>query len=252
MKLNYRVLGSGQPLYVLHGLLGMLDNWITPGKILAEKYQVILVDQRNHGRSPHSPEMNYKLMMEDLKELIHELNHDEIFLIGHSMGGKTAMKFAQNYPNYVEKLLIADIGPKKYPVHHEAILGGIHAVKLDQLARRSAAKVIMKEHISEEGTIQLLLKNLYWIEKGRMAWRFNLKTIENALEGIGEVVHDRIFDRETLFLRGSKSSYILDEDLEDMRLYFPNCDLKTIKDTGHWVHAEKPEAFSVEAISFFG
>lgn len=250
MKLHYKKMGSGEPLIVLHGLMGMLDNWQTPAKTFAEHFEVFLIDQRNHGHSPHSDDFSYQLMMEDLLEFVEDHDIHQAHFLGHSMGGKTVMKFAQNYPDYVDKLIVADIAPRAYEVHHQQILAGLLAVNLETTKSRKEAEQILSQYISEFGVKQFLLKNLYWKEKGKLAWRFNLETINKVIADIGEEINDAMFEGETLFIRGEISNYITDSDFDMIHTYFPSAKVTTIKNAGHWVHAEQPELFINEVIDF--
>jgi len=194
MELFYKKIGHGHPLIVMHGLMGMLDNWATPAKVLAQHFEVYLVDQRNHGHSPHSDDFSYQEMSDDLYE----------FIITHQLEG---------------------------------------AVELKIIHKRSDADKILKQYVSEVGVRQFLLKNLYWPEKGRLAWRFNLNVISETIEQIGEAINDRQYDGETLFIRGERSNYIQDSDKEMIDIYFPNAEIETIANAGHWVHAEQPDHF---------
>ena len=243
MKLHHKIIGEGQPLIILHGLFGMLDNWQTLGKRWAENYQVILVDLRNHGHSPHDSELNYQVMMEDLEELTDDLFLDEINIIGHSMGGKLAIKFAQTYPELMNKLIVADIGPKKYPIHHHRILEGLLSVPIDEMKSRQEIKVRLSKYIEQDQTIQFFLKNLYWKEKGKLAWRFNLEAVANNIKNVGDDLLHTQFDKPTLFIRGGSSNYILDEDIPAITNSFPNSQIATIPNAGHWLHAENPQMF---------
>ena len=243
MKLHYKKTGNGNPVIILHGLFGMLDNWTMIAKELAENFTVYLVDQRNHGRSPHDEQFNYEVMAEDLMEFMENENLDSAHIIGHSLGGKTAMKFAQNNPNYIEKLIVVDIAPKVYPVHHDEIIAALKSVNLTHLKRRTEADETLKQSIKEESIRQFLLKSLYWKSKGELAWRFNLKTIANNIENVGQENHDRQFNGETLFIKGGSSSYILKEDIEDIKLIFPNAKVREVPNADHWVHAEQPKVF---------
>ena len=184
MKLNFKKIGKGKPLLILHGLFGSSDNWGSLGKKFAENNLVYLVDLRNHGRSPHSKEMSYDLMADDLLELIQDENINSPIILGHSMGGKAALLFAEKYPKYLEKLIVADIGIKAYPMHHDEILKGLNSVKLHEISSRNQAQQSIQSHIENLGIQQFLLKNLYWIEKGKLAWRMNLKQIEINIEEI--------------------------------------------------------------------
>lgn len=236
-------MGEGQPLIILHGLFGMLDNWQTLGKKWAEKYQVILVDQRNHGHSEHDKHFNYQVMMEDLEELTDDLFLDDINILGHSMGGKVAMKFAQTYPALVNKLIVADIGPKLYPVHHQQIIDGLFSIDFSAVSSRKEVEAQLKNYIPEPGTIQFFLKNLYWKEKGVLNWRFGLDEISSNINNVGEDLYAGNFDKDTLFIRGGNSNYILDEDNPAIKQSFPKSVIETIPNTGHWLHAENPEMF---------
>lgn len=250
MKLHYRELGEGRPLIILHGLFGFSDNWQTHGKKLAEYFRVILVDLRNHGHSDWSDEFSYELMADDVHELCQELNLEEVHLIGHSMGGKVAMQFAQKYAERLEKLVIVDIGFKEYPMHHQHILAGIHSVDLENNTSRRQAQEQMSKHIDSEGVMQFLLKNLYWKEKGKLDWRMNVAVLENKMPEILQEIAVEDVSVPTLFIRGEMSNYILDEDFESIEERFIDVDIKTIENAGHWVHAEQADVFLDTLLSF--
>lgn len=250
MKLHYRELGSGKPLMILHGLFGFSDNWQSHAKKLSEYYRVILVDLRNHGRSDWSDEFSYEIMADDVKELCDELNLSEMILMGHSMGGKVAISFAQKNEDLLEKLVVVDIGTKEYPMHHEHILKGIHAVTLDGVSSRREAQAQMSTHIELNGIKQFLLKNLYWKEKGQLAWRMNVEVLENCIPNILSQMPDHEIMIPTLFIRGELSNYILDEDLEELEHQFADSEIVTIEGAGHWVHAESPGEFQDALLSF--
>lgn len=246
MKLAYREFGSGQPLIILHGLFGQSDNWNTLAKRFGENgFKVFTVDQRNHGLSHHDDEWDYRVMAMDLKEFIdtHQLNN--VIILGHSMGGKTVMFFEQMFPNLAQKIIIADIAPRAYEPHHDSVLKALNAVDFTEINTRKDAENILGQYISDFGTKQFLLKNIYWKEDEtkQMAWRFNLKVITAEYNNIGVRVPDFKSDTEALFIRGEKSNYISDEDEKDIVNRFSNYQLKTIANSGHWVHAEQPEAF---------
>lgn len=243
MKLNYKIYGEGEPLIVIHGLLGMLDNWSTHARRWGKKYRVITVDARNHGRSSHSEEMNYEAMVEDLNKLMDDLGINESHLLGHSMGGKIVMKFAQNYPYRVKKLLVADISPCEYPVRHDAILEALNSVPLNELEKRTDADHYLEKYIHETGIRQFLMKSLYQKKDKTYAWRFNLPAITNNIAAMGESVMDSRFEGETLFIRGTKSNYITKAHYNDIDLIFPNSRIAEIEGAGHWLHAEKPDEF---------
>lgn len=250
MKLNYREYGEGKPLVILHGLFGFSDNWQTHAKRLADYYRVITVDLRNHGKSPWSDEVSYTSMAEDVHELCVDLGLNEIILMGHSMGGKVAMYFALKYEEILEKLIVVDIGVKSYPMHHQHILAGIHAVQLDGVETRKQAEADLRKHIESPGIIQFLLKNLYWKEKGQLQWKMNVHALETNMEEILSAVPEMECFVPTLFIRGEMSNYILDEDIHELEHYFPDSELVTIENAGHWVHAEAPEEFVETVLSF--
>lgn len=250
MKLHYREMGTGQAMVILHGLFGNSDNWQTHAKKLSDYYRVIVVDQRNHGHSAWSEEFSYDLMAEDLHEIFQELDLKKAILIGHSMGGKTAIRFAQNHSELLEKLVVVDIGVKEYPMHHQEILKGLHAVHLDQINTRSEAEKILTQYIDSNGVRQFLLKNIFWIEKGKLAWRMNIPVLEREMLHILSKIPDDEVLIPTLFIRGALSNYILDEDLENLENQFPDMILTTINNAGHWVHAEAPDEFIEQLLSF--
>ena len=245
MDLYSNIIGEGKPFIILHGFLGMGDNWKTLGKEFSDAgYQVHLVDQRNHGRSFWSDTFNYEVLAEDIKRYCDKHDLKNIILMGHSMGGKTAMLFATLYPELLDKLIIADISPRFYPVHHEWILNGLSALDFDKIESRSEADKALSKHIKEKGIRQFLLKNLYWKEKGRLALRLNLEVLKREVAEVGEALPSyATYNKETLFLRGDRSEYIGVEDESIIKNYFPNATIETIPNAGHWLHAENPEAF---------
>jgi len=252
MLLHSNILGEGKPIIILHGFLGMSDNWKTIGLKLSENgFQVHLIDQRNHGQSFHSNEFNYDVLVEDLKIYCESNSLNDIILLGHSMGGKTAMLFATKYPTRVSKLLVADISPRFYPVHHDSILKGLSALNFDIIKSRGEAEEILGNYVSDLGTRQFLLKNLYWIEKGKLALRMNLEVLKEEVSEIGEPLPSQArFEKGTLFLKGDRSEYIGDEDESIIQNHFPNVKIVTISNAGHWLHAENPEDFFDAVIKF--
>lgn len=250
MKLHYKELGEGKPMMILHGLFGCLDNWNTHAKKLADYFRVIAVDLRNHGRSPWSDNFSYPIMAEDVKELCDDLQLEDVIMVGHSMGGKVAMHFAQKYESYLEKLVIVDMGIKSYPMHHQHILAGIHAVDLPNIKVRREAEVQMSAHIESEGVKQFLLKNLYWKEKGVLAWRMNVDVLERELPNILSGLPEGEVSVPSLFIRGAASNYVLDEDFDSIEEVFIDVEFETVDDAGHWVHAEAPEPFLEALLSF--
>lgn len=241
MKLNYKTLGEGQPLLVLHGLFGSLDNWMTLAKHWSSSHEVWLIDQRNHGQSPHDPDFSYPQMARDLHDFIHDHQIENPNILGHSMGGKTAMEFAINYPDLLNKLIVIDIAPVKYKVHHYAIIDALESVNLSAIKSRKEADLVLQSKISDFGTRQFLLKNLYWKTKEELSWRFNLNVIKNQIVPISEwAISDGKFNHSSLFIRGGRSEYVLDRYEDKIKEKFPNYEMKTIEQAAHWVHAEAP------------
>ena len=250
--LHSKIVGEGKPLIILHGYFGMGDNWKSHANKFAEDgFEVHLLDQRNHGRSFHSDDFNYELLVEDLYRYIEAHNLAEVSVLGHSMGGKTAMLFAVDYPERVSKLLIADISPKNYPPHHHTILKALNSVDFSIQNSRKLVDAKLEELIIETGIRQFLLKNTFWKEKGKMDFRFNLKSLtENNVEVGKELPSFAIFEEDVLFLKGGNSDYILEEDGALINAHFPKAVIKTIDNAGHWLHAENPKDFYKEAITF--
>nr|WP_255700814.1 alpha/beta fold hydrolase [Flavobacterium sp. AS60] len=252
MILHSRIEGEGKPLIIIHGFIGMSDNWKSFGSLYAaEGFQVHMLDLRNHGKSFHSDDFNYTVMSNDVLEYCQHYNLTNLSIIGHSMGGKVAMLFATTYPEMVEKLIVADIGPKYYAPHHQDILAGLNAVDFSTKPDRTQVEETLYPFIPDFGTRQFLMKNLYWVEPGQLAFRFNLPVFNTKIESIGEALPDENhFDKPTLFIRGGNSKYILDTDLPDIKKHFPNIELATIPNVGHWLHAENPKLFFEETARF--
>lgn len=252
MKLYSKIIGKGKPFIILHGFLGMGDNWKTLGKDFSEKgFEVHLVDQRNHGRSPHTEDFGYDVMAEDIKEYCEDKNLENIVLLGHSMGGKTAMKVATSYPDLVHNLIVVDIAPKYYEPHHQTILDGLTMLQNSELDSRGLADEKLEAYIPEWGVRQFLLKNLYWKEKGKLALRMNLDVLKEKVERVGKALNEEDkFEKDTLFVSGGSSNYIRKEDRELIKSHFPKSNIVTIKDAGHWVHAEKADDFFQVIMAF--
>lgn len=252
MKLHSMILGEGQPFLILHGFLGMSDNWKTLGKQFAKDgFQVHLIDQRNHGKSPHSDEFSYQLMAEDIAAYCKEHQLENIILLGHSMGGKTAMLTACEHENLVEKLIIVDIAPKYYAPHHQQILKGLTALDEAKLTSRGDAEDFLGDYIQETGVKLFLLKNLYWKTKDKLSLRMNLDVLKEKIDSIGEALHQgAIYNGPSLFISGENSDYIQKEDENLIREHFPKAEIVEIKEAGHWVHAENMEAFYKAVHSF--
>lgn len=246
-----KIEGEGKPFIIMHGFLGMSDNWKTLGtQFASEGYQVHMLDLRNHGRSFHSDDFNYEAMVQDVYEYCAENNLEMVDMLGHSMGGKVAMFFAVTYPEKINKLIVADIGPKYYRPHHQDILAGLNAVDFTQKPERAEVEEILKGHVDDFGTRQFLMKSLYWVEPGQLAFRFNLEVFNSEIENIGEALSEAVFDKPTLFIKGGNSNYIKEEDYESIKRQFPEAQIEVIENAGHWLHAENPKEFYQKTISF--
>ena len=244
MNLFYRTEGEGRPLIILHGLFGSSDNWVTLAKRFGRQRKVFLLDQRNHGASPHDEDFNYKVMVNDLR--IFFMQHDIIKpdILGHSMGGKVAMFFAVKYPDLINKLMVIDIGPKQYPIHHDVILEGLKAIDIKSISSRQEADDELAEYVEYDWVRQFLLKNLKRNGTG-YSWKMNLDVIYDQIANMGEGLKpDDQFNHQTLFVKGSLSHYILDVDLVYIKKHFPQSKLRTIEGASHWLHVEKPDALS--------
>ena len=250
--LNAKTFGNGPALVILHGLFGMLDNWQTLARKLADTHHVVLLDLRNHGRSFHTDEMNYTVMAEDVAATLEDMGIDECVLLGHSMGGKVAMQVALNYLDLVRKLIVVDIAPRRYRPGHNAVFAALNALEPTTITDRRAAAETMSAYMTDPSVQLFLLKNLARNPAGGFKWRMNLSAISAAYDQlIGPVgqLGDQ-YDGPALFIRGGKSGYVEDEDLELIQLLFPQARLETVAEAGHWIHAEKPEALLAVVNSF--
>ena len=249
--LHSTILGSGQPFIILHGYFGMSDNWKSLGAKFSENFELHLIDQRNHGRSFHSDEFDYELLVEDLYNYVQHHHLEYLILLGHSMGGKVAMQFAVTYPELVDKLMVADISPRYYTPHHEDILAALNVVNFSLHNTRKKVEDVLRIYLKDEGVLQFLLKNVYWKSKGELAYRFNLQSLMEHNSEVGEALPSFThFEGKTLFLKVEKSNYITENDIPLIEAHFPNSKIVTIKNAGHWLHAENPEQFYEEVINF--
>lgn len=249
MKLAFKKIGEGEPLVILHGLFGSSDNWQSLGREFAENFTVYLVDQRNHGHSPHSEAFSYEIMANDLKSFFTDQGIKKAIVIGHSMGGKTAMRFAQLYPEKIEKLIVVDMGIKSYDPHHQDILAAFHSLDLPALESRKQAEEEMKSRIPDFGVRLFLLKNLYRKTKTEFAWRVNFPVLEEKMDEILAPLPGTVVEKQTLFIRGEKSNYIRESDFESIKMVFPKAEFAALP-TGHWVHAEDSEGFYNKVMEF--
>lgn len=253
VALHYREYGKagGPVVMLLHGLFGNAGNWQGVVKYLQDDYRLILPDLRNHGRSPHATVMDYPSLAADLLALMDSLQLESATLIGHSMGGKSAMWLALNHPERVERLVVADIAPVSYPRRFEQIFQGLSEVPLEGLAGREAADLSLSRRVSERAVRQYLLQNLVKGPDG-WHWRFNLPVLKDAVMQLAgfPLADDLSFAGEVLFLYGERSDYVLPEYRDRIVSLFPHARLRMLNGAGHWLYAEQPEAFSRTARAF--
>lgn len=242
MRLNYKQFGDGDPVIILHGLLGMLDNWQSLARRLGEGYHVHILDARNHGRSPHQMAMNYPLMAEDVIGFMDEHGFSDAHLIGHSMGGKTVMQVALDHPERVRSLVPIDIAPKAYPPGHLEILSALSNANLGQNASRASIQEQLVAELGDLRVVLFLMKNIARADGGGYKWRMNLDSIKSNYDLIiGNVTGEEAYTGPVLFLKGADSGYIKDDDLEEILEIFPMAKLQTVPQSGHWLHADQPE-----------
>jgi esterase len=255
MELNYRQYSeNGAPVLVLHGLFGSLSNWGWHCKQLAQQYAVYGVDLRNHGDSPHSDQLDYQVMAEDVRQLIVRLGLESCCIVGHSMGGKVAMQLALSFPDLVEKLVIVDIAPVSYPEDadgHMNVLAAMDAVKLGEIKSRTQAEVTLEDYIPEEATRKFLLTNLVRNKEGSFEWRLDKDSIRKNYANLrAELIATMSFLKPVLFIKGSLSPYIKPEHEAQIKELFPAASVKLLMDAGHWLHAEQPQALQKILLKF--
>jgi pimeloyl-ACP methyl ester carboxylesterase len=259
MKLFYRKSGEGHPFIILHGLYGSSDNWVSISRKLSEYFEVYLIDQRNHGNSPHHDEHTIPALSTDLLEFMEEHSIKKATISGHSMGGKVAMNFALLFPQKVSNLIIVDIAPKTYRLsekhdsenpNHLFILKALKEIDLTKIIRREEVDEMLAKSITNPQLRQFLLKNIDRKADNSLTWKINIPAIQKHLPDILKgLEQESIFNEiqftssPTLFIRGENSNYITDSDFALIKKYFPLAEIKTIKNAGHWLHAEQPEKF---------
>nr|AWD93592.1 putative esterase [uncultured bacterium] len=259
LELFFRKKGeSGEPLIILHGLYGSGDNWISIANELKDYFQVYLIDQRNHGRSPHADDMSYESMAEDLHEFIKSQNLESVNIIGHSMGGKTAMWFTAAHPDKVKKLIVADIAPGKYDTTspnvktHKKIIAALKSIDPSEAKTRKEIETQLSRYIDNVQLRMFLLKNIERKEDGCYRWKINIDSIEkniiNIMSGITGI--DIPVHVPALFLKGELSDYITDKDIPLIKEIFPDAKLVTIPGAGHWLHAQQPKIFIQKTLEF--
>lgn len=238
------------PLLILHGLLGSLDNWHSIARRLSQQHSVYTLDARNHGRSPHSDEFNYEVMAEDVKSFCEEHSLQQIYLLGHSMGGKTAMVLALKYPTLVERLIVVDIAPKEYEPHHDQIFDVLSELDLTSMSSRKQVEEALTSRIESVSTRLFILKSLQRMDNGQYRWKFNFEVIKRHYDDINRRIDGGKFEKPTLFVRGENSHYLQQSDIPLIHTLFPSASVITISGAGHWVHADAPDAFAATVAGF--
>ena len=226
-------------------------NWRSLSKFFGKEFEVFLVDQRNHGRSPHDDLISYALMAEDLFDFMTQQNIAKASIIGHSMGAKTAITFAVNYPNMVDKLIAVDMGIREYLVQDDALQEGLLSLDFDVIESRSDAEEVLKPFIQDNGTRSFIMQNLHWGPDKRMQWRMNVEAIVANIENIGAAVDvEEPYSGATLFLKGAESDYITSGDIGELMKKFPNASIEEISKASHWIHADNPQEFGQVVMRF--
>jgi esterase len=245
MQLFYKQYGTtGTPLFILHGIFGMLDNWHNIAKKLSEHYTVYTIDARNHGQSPHSDESGYQVMAEDVIALANHLHIHQFILMGHSMGGKTALWAANQYPERILKLIAVDIAPKRYKPGHVAYFKAFEEINWSSFTTRKEIDEALMAYESNMGVRLFLAKNIERNEAGTFSVKANIPALKNAYdEIIGELHFTSVYESETLFILGANSHYLNEDDKPYILEYFPKAQFVSIPNAGHWVHADNPLAF---------
>jgi len=252
-KLNFKSFGEGEPIIIAHGLFGMLDNWKTFAKKLADHYLVYIIDLRNHGKSFFNDEMTYKAMAEDIRLFMEDEWIYEARMMGHSMGGKVMMELAKSNEDMIQQMVVVDIAPVKYKGDHRAIFKALMSANIKTSTERREIQAHLEKTILNTSVVQFLMKNLSRnVKEGGFSWKMNLQTIYDYYEDILDFERfEEKCEVDTLFIKGEKSEYITSENLEIISSQFSNAKVKTIEDSGHWVHADKPTILLEECLRYF-
>ncbi len=251
MKLHYEIHGQGEPLIILHGLFGSGANWRSIASKLADKWQVILPDLRNHGDSPHAPTNRYMDIAGDTLSLMDRLGLERAHLLGHSLGGKAAMLIASRTVERVQSLSVVDIAPRAYPPLHLDLFAAMHAVPLERIRARREAAQAMDAYIPNPAVRDFLLTNLARDADGRFHWLINLPALEQAYDELNDMPFpDRLYEGPALFIRGGHSDYVRDADLGLIRKSFPKACVVSLPLAHHWPHVETPGDFLLALRTF--
>jgi esterase len=243
MQLYYRQYSrAGHPVVILHGVYGNQANWLPHARLLAERFAVYGVDARNHGQSPWAQSQRLEDMMNDVAQTLEALALQQVYLIGHSMGGKTAMLLALRRPDLVGKLVGVDIAPVDYHKSDDGIVQHLLDLPLAELQSRTQADEWLAQWVPEKGVRDFLLTNVVRDAEGWLAWRINLPVIQRDFgEVAGWPQHSEKFEGPTLFIRGRNSNYLLPKYEAETLAQFPHARIATVPNAGHWVHSEQPE-----------
>ena len=251
IQLHHTALGSGDPLVVLHGLLGSHQNLLPVCRTFAEHFHVFAIDQRNHGHSPHHDEMRYSAMADDIARFMDRHQLAAAHVLGHSMGGKTAMQFALNHPDRVRRLIVVDMAPRACGPRFAKLLDVLRELRLEDFKSRREADQALAAAVPEESLRLFLLKNLSPDGHGGYRWRINLSGIAGNYNNLREAIHCGVpFAGATLFLLGGDSDYVGESDRAEIHRLFPAAQFTSIAGAGHWVHAEKPVEFGATVLKF--
>ncbi|MFW5708365.1 MAG: alpha/beta fold hydrolase [Bacteroidota bacterium] len=244
MELYHQHYGEGSPMIILHGLFGMSDNWVSLAKRFAAHYSVHVIDQRNHGRSGWHEVFNYEAMADDIEEFMDDHQIESAILLGHSMGGKTAMQFSLDHPEKINKLIVADISADEYNHKHDAFIDAMLSIDLKGKNSRNEVSRELKEKIGDDRIRQFLMKNLHWKDRSTLGWKANLEVINKNLSHIFRAIDSsHPYPKPTLFIRGGESLYIRQNHIPRIKKLFPQARIETIEGASHWLHAEKPDEF---------
>lgn len=254
IELNYKEYGTGDNnLIILHGFLGSLDNWHSLATEWANAgLHVFALDQRNHGKSPHTSSHSINLMVDDVRDFMQQHQLNKASVLGHSMGGKVAMQFALTYPELTNKLIVADMAPRPYRNGaHDDVFKAINNVNLSKAQTRKEVELAMAEYLGDFGTRQFVMKGLDRVDEAHYKWKFNVDVLKRDYVNIlVEINSSTSFDGDVLFIRGGNSLYVQEKDLALIEKLFPNYKLVTVEQAGHWLHADKPKVVLDEVLKF--
>jgi esterase len=263
-KLFYRQIGEGPPLFILHGLYGSSDNWISIARQLSDQFTIYLPDARNHGQSPHETTHSFDDMASDLAELMNDLQIYQANIAGHSMGGKTAINFTALFPERVKRLMVIDISPRTYQLanndaqveNHRSILSALNHLDISNIETRQQAENWLAMRIPNASLRQFLLKNLHRLPDGKYEWRLNINVLQQSLNQIMAGFEDKIIDlnfykNPVMFLKGEKSGYIDFTGEQLINQAFPAAKIEIVKNAGHWIHADNPDEVVRQFNNFF-